>query len=402
MISSCISEKEPTSSIEENLTSLTTIEIRVDSLNNIELQWEDLSENEVGYFIEKINNSIDKTDSIYLPENSFLYYDADINIEFEYSYRIGVISNYDSIAYSDPITIKYIWKWFPYIEFDSFIACTGGSALSFSSDEQFITYGFGGLIYSLKTKSLVKTLVPGGCGSFAEFMDDDKLLLSYSVYNVIDGTVIRSYDVEGYPTDGDISNNGLLVGLGTYNLVNDTQAVKIYDIDGNILLNYKDGAFFGFSNSNKEFLYSPTSGTISIVDVSSGEVKYSKKILDRDIYDADFSPDDNLVVIASYRQKVKIWNYSTDKITHLQTSTEYDKYTQSVEFTPDGKYLICDRASEYVSRWDISTTEHIEDITTHIREVYNIEISPSGKYIASYGREKVKVLKNEGQWEIIN
>ncbi len=399
---SCTSQDNPnpiTTSITEEIIPPTNLYITVDSNDYIELHWDDLSQNEAGYLIEKLNISTLETDSVYLPSNSTSYYDNNISTSFEYKYRVGVISRKDTITFSNYISIKYTIKYVDFLEFSA-QSDYSRYALSFSQDEKFLASATDGKIFDLNNKTLIKTLRPNICNLACDFNGNNQVLLTSTLYDVFSETEIAYYSMPYSILRGKVSKNGAYVGLVSSDIFGGRGAVRIYSIEGDLLLSYSSGYFYNFSNSSETFLYSPSQGRISVIRVSDGSTVVSKAVSPGNISDAVFSPDDNLIAITSYSQKVMVWNYTTDEILELETATDHYNYTKSVNFTNDGKYLICGSNSREISFWDVNSGQFIKNVASYGGDVLAIAVSASDKYIAAYGGRVVKVQKKESTWEI--
>lgn len=309
----------------------------------------------------------------------------------------------NSPYFSEPLTIRYIQEWDQYLEFSA-SSDFGRMPLSFSNDNKYIASGYLGTIYSLSDKKLLRSL--SQAYEFAcDFGNDNVLLLGNQLFNITDGSLITNYEIPYMVLGGKISKNGLLVGLYASDTYGGNSACRIFRIDGTIISNYDHrGYFLNFSNSSDKFIYA-SHGYLYIVNLLNDSTIATKKINDLSIYDAVFSPDDNLIAVASYQNKVRIWDYKNDIIRELETATSHYAYIKTIEFTPDGNYIVCGRNSTNVSLWDVKTGEYIQSITDYNGinyggTVYDIDVSPSGEYIASYGAGQVRVHKKNGGWEI--
>lgn len=282
-------------------------------------------------------------------------------------------------------------EWENYYEFEA-SSNYGRASLSFSFDEEYIACGYLTKIYSLSSKKIYNQF-----GSYiflsCDFSQKNDILFGSSLYNIADKSIITNYDIPYSVLGGKISNNDSLVGLVTSDIFGGNGSVRIFRIDGEILLSYNTGYFFNFNNESNQFLFSPSPGKISIINCFTGEVLYSKTIGDGFINDAVFSPHDNKIAIASYGTKIKVWSILTDEVIELETATDHYNYSRRVEFTNDEDYLICGKNSRNVSIWNLTTKKVVKNIATHQGDILDLEFSSSGRYIASYGGGTVKIVK---------
>lgn len=85
---------------------------------------------------------------------------------------------------------------------------------------------------------------------------------------------------------------------------------------------------------------------------------------------------------------------------------KHSPYAFSLDFSPDGKYLITGGSDHTVKIWDLESSKLIKTLHGHIGDIQSVKISPDGKYIASgeiylaYGKAEIKIWEMIG-WKLI-
>lgn len=99
------------------------------------------------------------------------------------------------------------------------------------------------------------------------------------------------------------------------------------------------------------------------------------------------SPDGNL--IASAAERVLLWNASTmTKIAPL----EYESVVWSVDFSPDGRWLVSTHGDGSILIWDVENRELEANLREHSGGVRAIALSPDGKRLATASEDHSVIL----------
>ena len=79
--------------------------------------------------------------------------------------------------------------------------------------------------------------------------------------------------------------------------------------------------------------------------------------------------------------KARLWDASTGQLIREYQSALGDM--SSVDFSPDGKYIIADGGNNIVHLWDTQTGKELRQFIGHTIRVFTAVFSPDGKYIAT-------------------
>ncbi len=107
------------------------------------------------------------------------------------------------------------------------------------------------------------------------------------------------------------------------------------------------------------------------------------------IFSIDFSPDGQYLISTNWDDSIILWNAFTGE--KIRTFADHEITVKSVAFSPDGQYVVSGSgvwaASEYkdnaVRIWDVSTGKKIQTLTGHDDYVYSVAFSPDGRYVVS-------------------
>ncbi len=104
-----------------------------------------------------------------------------------------------------------------------------------------------------------------------------------------------------------------------------------------------------------------------------------------------FSPDGSTLVSADSDRAVRLWNVET--ATYSTILSQSREEISSLMFSPDGKTLISRNSDDSLRLWDIAT--ETQKIVIDRERVWNINISPDGKTIASSGYGVLRIWHAE-------
>ena len=117
------------------------------------------------------------------------------------------------------------------------------------------------------------------------------------------------------------------------------------------------------------------------------------------VFSVNFSPDGKYIVSGSDDDTVKLWEVESGK--EIRTFTSHTDNVSSVSFSPDGKYIASGSWYGTIKLWEVESGKEIRTFSGHTSYVTSVSFSPDGKYIASgSGDDTVKLWEVESGKEI--
>lgn len=136
-------------------------------------------------------------------------------------------------------------------------------------------------------------------------------------------------------------------------------------------------------------------GQVDVFDVSTGENQLSIVGHRDTLYDAELSPDGELLATASYDGKIILWEVASGAPKH--TIAGHNGAVFDIEFDPSGSVLASASADETIKLWNVETGERLDTLSQPLGEQYAVEFSPEGKYLVGGGADnRIRV------WEFVS
>ena len=99
-----------------------------------------------------------------------------------------------------------------------------------------------------------------------------------------------------------------------------------------------------------------------------------------DTFTAAFSPDGNIIA-GDVNNEIWLWNTRSGEL--LQKLIGHRENVLTLSFSPDGSTLASGSADNTIRLWDVSTGEHKQSLTRHVGNVTSVSFSSDGSTLAS-------------------
>lgn len=106
----------------------------------------------------------------------------------------------------------------------------------------------------------------------------------------------------------------------------------------------------------------------------------------RDIlFDAEFSPDGQLIATAGYDRIIRLWEVETGK--YLRKFPSHNGAVYDLAFSPDGSTLASASGDSTGKIWDVATGARLDTLNQPQGEQFRIGFSPDGRFILAAGAD---------------
>ncbi|MFH1212889.1 MAG: T9SS type A sorting domain-containing protein [Candidatus Neomarinimicrobiota bacterium] len=247
------------------------------------------------------------------------------------------------------------------------------------------------------------------------------------IWRCDDDTLIKTINLGIQVHSVSYSNDGIFIGIGTGNsldLYQNNTFTHIRDfsysninsitfsIDGQFIAAAGSNvSIFRISNSDlyktifpgnptwsiafsKNGEYLASGGVNNTVDLWKVDTWLKEKTLNQnnEVFAVCFSPDDSLIASASY-QEIKIWRVSDGSL--IRTIQGHSSWIKSIDFSPDGKYLVSGGYDKLVKIWSVDKGILLKSFSGHSDWVNSVAFSPDGRYVASGSSDKTIKIWND-------
>ncbi len=133
-------------------------------------------------------------------------------------------------------------------------------------------------------------------------------------------------------------------------------------------------------------------GQAAIWNIPRGEILREIRAHRDVLYDAELSPNGELLATCSYDRKIMLWNVATgEQVRALEghTGPVYD-----IAFSPNGQTLVSGSADDTGKVWQVATGERLDTLGQPLKEVYSVAFTPTGDQIVAVGADsRIRVWK---------
>ncbi|ETO15094.1 WD-40 repeat-containing protein, partial [Reticulomyxa filosa] len=128
------------------------------------------------------------------------------------------------------------------------------------------------------------------------------------------------------------------------------------------------------------------------------------------VWDVDFAPDGNTVASGSYDKTIRIWDVKSGK--EIQRLVGNSVGTSNVQYSPDGQMIVSSSKGTNITLWNVTFGEKLKELKGHIQRVTRAKFSPDGQFVISCSSDKTiriwdietgqELKKLEGHLDVVN
>ncbi len=111
-----------------------------------------------------------------------------------------------------------------------------------------------------------------------------------------------------------------------------------------------------------------------------GKRRKVSSFVDRNFFDAKYSPNNELIATASFSNKLNLWDAQTGE--KLDSVKLFKRTIFGLSFSPDGQFIAAGSNDSKIKVYDLVNKKVVAEITNNRECVYSIAYSPDGSKIA--------------------
>ena len=108
------------------------------------------------------------------------------------------------------------------------------------------------------------------------------------------------------------------------------------------------------------------------------------------VYSAQFSPDGQRIVTASWDKTARLWDAASGKL--IGEPMNHERMVYSAQFSPDGQRVVTASADKTARLWDAGSGKPVGKAMKHQNEVYSARFSPDGQRAVTASADKTARL----------
>jgi WD40 repeat protein/class 3 adenylate cyclase len=231
-----------------------------------------------------------------------------------------------------------------------------------------------------------------GIGDGVVFSPNGKYILSGSwdntvrLWDIQTGKELRKfigpaasvYSVAFSP-DGKYVMAGGVDGVWLWITETGEEVLQLKDADDVIGVAFSNnGKYIGTAGGNSEAT-SPIRSEAYLWDTSNGQLIRSFRVSLDNLNSIDFSPDGKYIVVGSVDNIAQVWDIQTGFMVHPFLG--HTAAIWSTKFSPDGKYIVTASADSTVRIWNVQTGHELRYFIGHTAGVNSVNFSSDGKYL---------------------
>jgi WD40 repeat protein len=201
------------------------------------------------------------------------------------------------------------------------------------------------------------------------------------VWNTQTGEEIDQFTGDTNPVNGVVYSSD-----GRYILTAGEDGVKLLDAkSGEEIREFGDllGVYRAIFSPDGKYVLTSASimdGTARLWDTSTGQlIQEYKRPASGEMGSLDFSPDGKYVIADGGDSSLRLWDEQTGK--ELRQFIGHTSVIYTAVFSPDGRYIATASADGTARLWDVQTGQELRRFTGHTAGVENVAFSPDGKHL---------------------
>lgn len=152
------------------------------------------------------------------------------------------------------------------------------------------------------------------------------------------------------------------------------------------------------SPDNSKVAVGAANGKLFIYSISDGTLLNEITAHQSWVLSVNYSPNGNYIVTGGSDSKVKIWDSNG---TLIYTCSGHTGQVTNVKVSPDNNYVISSSKDDKIKIWDINTGLLVRTLAGHTKDVNGIDLSPDGSKIVSASSDSTSKIWDFNTGDII-
>jgi dipeptidyl aminopeptidase/acylaminoacyl peptidase len=141
-----------------------------------------------------------------------------------------------------------------------------------------------------------------------------------------------------------------------------------------------------FSPDGQRVVTASYDRTARVWDARTGQPVTEPLRHERGVWSAQFSPDGQLVLTTSYEKEARVWDARTGQ--PVTERLRHEGWVLSAQFSPDGQRVVTASSDNTARVWDARTGQPLTEPLRHEGEVSSAQFSPDGQRVVTASADK--------------